>query len=312
MTPRSRGYLLVVLTSGAFALTLYLTTHKPSRPLPEVPDPAPPPPPERVTAPAHDPALCEKLRAEYVVAIEDMRGCREDADCTAQEVPPLHASLEDGCFRVVRTGAPSAQLDAIARRWLGASCTDRLGACERRPAVACRPLAVTGEKMCVELPPAGVPEGWRRERVSGVVKVFLPPDMKRADNMLEHRYALFYRGDGRTLVLEFGGDSTLTPDARASDFPGEKLLAARRVKSSGRETTLYEYERREPSKRPSWSAIAALHDAADPLYQRNAILNFSLSCEARPRCDVAPAILRSLELLSEGFGSPVPAASTPR
>ena len=153
-----------------------------------------------------------------------------------------------------------------------------------------------------------MPAEWRRERVPGLLTMFLPPDFVRVDVMGEDSFVLGYQGKGRTISMEVGPYAPdPSPDAHMDSAPWDDVLPAQSLVVAGRAITLQRYALKARAGRPSWTAQARIPNVAEPFWamfgagasQSN--LFFALDCDTLDACAAAPVILGSLEVLSESI-----------
>lgn len=297
MSPRARGYVLATLATGTFALVVVLTTWRTKPPTPTLSsrslDAG------RRTLPFLDAGACVGLAKQYAQVIDALGTCTVDTDCLVEDRGGFYATL-DGCYRIVGRTAPKGAADQLAEAWLAGGCVHQLPACEKRPTATCR------QGHCAERPPAPVPDDWHRERVPGVLTMFLPPDMHRVEAQGEDSFVLAYQGTDRRLGIELGWYAPdPSPDAHFESAPFDKVLSPTELVVSGRTTTLFRYEVK--GAKTSWAAEARVPHVPDPWFvmfagASDSSLFFGLSCETKPACDAAPTILGSLEVLSEVIG----------
>ena len=248
-----------------------------------------------------DPSVCGRLVARYAEALNKQRACAVDDDCVVEARTGLFATL-DGCYRITRRAASLEGANQLADAWLDASCVEDLPGCERAPLAVCR------KGQCVERAPPGVPDDWRRERVPGLITMFLPPDLRRIPARGEDSLILSYQSAGRTLHLVFGeyaptGFGASTPDTATLDQPGEweSVNVADRKVLLVRERSVQLHAPRR------WTARAKVPEVASPLRALTPsadALYFTLECESRSACDAAPLILSTIELLTEALRAP--------
>jgi hypothetical protein len=285
--------LIAALSIAALALAICLTTPPTQRAASNAVDGG--------TLPAkvvrRDAQACKRIVAQYEYELAALRTCDADSDCTVEDRTNLFATL-DGCYRIVSRAAPKGEVDRLAAAWLSGGCMLDVPSCERAHIPACR------QRTCAERPPPGVPEDWHRERVPGVITMFLPSDLHRTEAQGEDSFVLSYQGMRRSIAMEIGVYSPdPSPDAHLESAPWDKLLSTRSLVVAGRPTTLFLYQLASSSRRSSFAADARVSDVAGPVgsiaSRAPSTLFFSLDCETNEACAIAPTILGSLEVLSE-------------
>jgi hypothetical protein len=194
-----------------------------------------------------------------------------------------------------------AAADELTDAWFAGRCVHDVPLCEPPPTATCR------RGTCAERPPPGVPEDWHRERVPGILTMFLPPDLQRIPAQGEDSFVLVYQGGGRRIhieISEYAPDPS--PAAHRELAPWDTPLPSESLVVAGRPTTLFRYQLNEHPEKPSWTADARVPNVASPWAMLtgnvDSKLYFGLSCETKDGCNVAPTILRSLAVLTE----PVP------
>jgi len=287
-----RALLFSAIAVGVLGAAVYLAYRQRTiRPLANVPLAQRPLPARR------EPAKCKRIAAQYTEAVNQARACSADSDCRVEARTALFATL-DGCYRISNRLASMAEADRLAEAWLAGSCVEDLPGCERAPAAACR------RGLCAERPAPGIPDDWRRERVPGVITMFLPPDLQRVPTGGDDSIELKYEGSERTLTLEFGEyASDPSRAARLEDAPTDKGARPQPVDVGGQKVELYRYPIGERPDQRRWAAHARVPNVSSRLSilagPANSQLSFGLDCGTSSACDVAPLILATIEPLTQ-------------
>ena len=154
------------------------------------------------------PERCETLRRDYERARDAAAVCERDADCTLEPRGLLHTGL-DGCFRAQSWRGDVARADRIAAAWLGFGCASSYALCPMMVASsACR------EGRCRVIPPAHVPESWRRVDIAAALSLFLPPEIVEVTPSVtcgDAPYTRIFRGDEGAVRVEVGDDVGYLP-----------------------------------------------------------------------------------------------------
>jgi hypothetical protein len=184
---------------------------------------------------------CGVMRTRYLHARDGLNRCTSDDACRAEARGGFFTEL-DGCARFLPGPAPRGELDTLARQWLDAGCAHDFMECEADPRSRC------DEGRCVELPPPGIPERWRREMVLGYFSFFLPPDLQGSMGRGDDSYTGQFRRPGLTVDFDLGewaskldldappvfGDHVITRMTSINGVPA-KLVTARVLRRTGGE-----------------------------------------------------------------------------
>ena len=115
-------------------------------------------------------ASCKRLFDDYHAKLDRTRVCTLDEECIAEPRGQYMTGL-DGCARQVVPSKDLLVADQIAERWKAGGCAGSFRTCAPpRPAIC-------DERLCVEMPPEGLPRSWRRRELPGVLSFFAPGDV---------------------------------------------------------------------------------------------------------------------------------------
>jgi hypothetical protein len=143
-----------------------------------------------------DPAVCETTRARYLHTIETLNRCTSDDACRGEARGGFFTDL-DWCARFLPGSAPRGEIDTLAADWLARGCAHDYVECADDPGARCE------EGRCVERPPPGIPERWKRIVVLGDFTFFLPPDLQGKMGHGDDSYNGRWSRPGLTVDFDF-------------------------------------------------------------------------------------------------------------
>jgi hypothetical protein len=287
MSRRARAALVAAaLAAGALGLLFVVltrtTVHVP-------PDTLQQPSARPLTLPSNQ-IFCDATRKRYLRELDRLNHCTTDDECRGEARGLFFTDL-DWCARYLPGPAPRGEIDALAGQWLEAGCAHDYVECADDPRARCE------AGRCVERPPEGIPDAWKRVIVLGYFTFFLPPDFEGSMGLGDDSYTGHWRRPGMLVDMDFSQWPSTLDSSIPPDLWDQKIT--RRTSINGAPAKLVTARvRRQTDDGLRIGTMSGVYFESLPLRTPNLLstraLNLIAWCDELAGCEDATTIFQSL------------------